>query len=222
MTHLTQKQVDALIDTFNALTADTSSSSSDGSSKPKARVLWALRKDTQHLLPAHLRSNNSSSKVQPSSNVQASSDDAAPAAAADTTAASPSSSNRILVSSWVNQNAILAHPATKVFVTHGGLGSVHEALALGQAVPLVVPFSNGADHVTVGQQLVSKGLGVMLKPSELARPGRLLGAVEGLLQDQDYSRRVAAVAQQWEKAGYGPTMAANIVLDFAAVVKAEQ
>lgn len=211
MTHLTQQQVDALLDTFTTLTAG---------SKPSARILWALRKDSQHLLPAHLRSDHSSSKVQNSSDGDSSKDAAAPA---DTTAANPSSSNsRILVSPWVNQNAVLAHPSTRVFITHGGLGSVHEALALGQAVPLVVPFSNGADHATVGQQLVNKGLGVMLKPSELSKPGRLLGLVEELLQDQEYSRRVAAVAHQWEKAGYGPKMAAEIVLDFAAAVKAEQ
>ena len=123
------------------------------------------------------------------------------------------------MASWVKQTAVLAHPATKVFVSHGGLGSVHECLALGQAVPLVVPFSNGADHVTIGQQLVNRGLGVMLKPSEVVRPGRLLIAVQGLLNDADYGRSVAQVAQQWQKAGYGPKMAAEKLVEFATAGK---
>lgn len=211
MTHLSQQQVNALVDTFTTLTAD---SSSDGSSSGgRVRVLWALRADVQHLLPEHLRSSRSTS----SSKAAETSLDVA--AAADTTrpndSSSSSSMGRIMVVSWVKQTAVLAHPATKVFVTHGGLGSVHECLALGQACPLVVPFSNGADHVTIGQQLVNRGLGIMLKPAELLQKGRLLTAVQGLLSDQQYKQRVADVAHKWDKAGYGPKMAAEMLIDFA-------
>jgi UDP:flavonoid glycosyltransferase YjiC (YdhE family) len=92
---------------------------------------------------------------------------------------------------------------------------VHECLALGKAVPLVVPFSNGADHCTIGQQLESRGLGKLLKPSELLRPGRLTEAVDGLLGCEDYCRRVAGVAEAWEQAGYGPKMAAELLIEFA-------
>lgn len=173
--------------------------------------MWALREDSQHLLPAHLRS--SSSKQAPRDVTSNSADTAA--AADDAHDSSSSSSERILVASWVKQTAVLAHPATKVFITHGGLGSVHECLALGKAVPLVVPFSNGADHCTIGQQLESRGLGMLLKPAELLLPGRLTKAVEGLLGDEELRRRVAGVAKAWEQAGYGPKMAAELLIEFA-------
>lgn len=207
MTHLTQQQVDALAEAFQVLTSGA------GSGGRRVRVLWALRADVQHLLPPHLRSNGASSKAAPATDAAAAADPAPDS--------SSSSQGRIFVTSWVKQTAVLAHPATEVFVTHGGLGSVHECLALGQAVPLVVPFSNGADHVIIGQQLVNRGLGIMLKPAELQHKGKLLGAVQGLLADRVYSARVADVVQKWEKAGYGPRMAAELLSDFATAGKTQ-
>ena len=47
---------------------------------------------------------------------------------------------RLLVSPWVPQLAVLAHPATKLFVTHAGLNSMHEALAAGKPM-LAMPYS---------------------------------------------------------------------------------
>jgi hypothetical protein len=216
MTHLTQQQVDALVETFEHLTTGAAATGGRG-----VRVLWALRADVQHLLPPHLRSNAASggkAAAVPAADAAAAAD---PAPDSTSTASSSSSQGRIMVASWVKQTAVLAHPATEVFVTHGGLGSVHECLALGQAVPLVVPFSNGADHVTIGQQLVNRGLGMMLKPAELRHKGKLLQAVQGLLADGQYRDRVADVAQKWEKAGYGPNMAAEMLSDFATAGKTQ-
>lgn len=222
MTHLTQQQIDALLETFNALTTD-SSSSSNGSGRRPIRVLWALRSESQQLLPAHLRSAGSNSGSTADGAIGKSAP-AAAAAAADMVGDSTDSlrNEMLMVSAWVKQTAVLAHPSVKVFLTHGGLGSVHEALALGQAVPLVVPFSNGADHVTIGQQLANRGLGIMLQPSELSQPGRLLGAVQDLLHNPDFSRSVGQVAQQWEKAGYGPKMASELLVEFATAPKQQE
>ncbi|KAJ3274162.1 hypothetical protein HDV01_003445 [Terramyces sp. JEL0728] len=44
--------------------------------------------------------------------------------------------DRLLFKQWVNQRALLAHPATKVFCTHGGIASIHESMYAG--VPIVV------------------------------------------------------------------------------------
>lgn len=215
MTHLTQQQVDALVDTFTALT--TGNGNGSGSSSGRVRVLWALRAEAQQLLPAHLRSSTTSSGKAggDQSGSASSAADGSSSTGGGEQGSGIQTNSRLLVSAWVKQTAVLAHPSTKVFVTHGGLGSVHEALALGQAVPLVVPFSNGADHCTIGQQVASMGLGILLKPSELLRPGRLLGAIQVLLQKNEYRRRVADVAQRWEKLGYGPRMAAELVMEFA-------
>ena len=40
---------------------------------------------------------------------------------------------------WAPQLAVLAHPAVHLFVTHGGLTSMHEGLVAGKPL-LVTPF----------------------------------------------------------------------------------
>ena len=47
---------------------------------------------------------------------------------------------RLLVSPWVPQLAVLAHPATKLFVTHCGINSLNEGLAAGKPL-LGMPFA---------------------------------------------------------------------------------
>jgi anthocyanidin 3-O-glucosyltransferase len=45
----------------------------------------------------------------------------------------------VLVVPWAPQLAVLAHPAVHLFVTHGGLTSMHEGLVAGKPL-LVTPF----------------------------------------------------------------------------------
>jgi len=53
----------------------------------------------------------------------------------------PGLPNNILLSSWLPQQDLLAHPNLKVFVTHGGLGSLVEAI-YHKAVIVGIPLSN--------------------------------------------------------------------------------
>lgn len=46
---------------------------------------------------------------------------------------------------WAPQNDILAHPSTKVFVTHAGANSLHEAAYHGTPV-VAVPFLGDQPH----------------------------------------------------------------------------
>ena len=51
---------------------------------------------------------------------------------------------------WAPQNDVLAHPATKVFVTHGGANSVYEAVWHGTpivALPIFAEQPNNAAKV---------------------------------------------------------------------------
>ena len=47
----------------------------------------------------------------------------------------------VIVKSWLPQQDILAHPNLKVFVTHGGIGSVTEAI-YHKATLVGIPFAN--------------------------------------------------------------------------------
>merc|ERR1719285_189477 len=53
----------------------------------------------------------------------------------------PNLPDNIMLSSWLPQQDLLAHPNLKVFVTHGGMGSLVEAI-YHQAVIVGIPLSN--------------------------------------------------------------------------------
>lgn len=45
----------------------------------------------------------------------------------------------VKLAEWVNQPAVLAHPSTRLFLSHCGANSLHEALAVGRPI-LALPF----------------------------------------------------------------------------------
>ena len=60
---------------------------------------------------------------------------------------------------WVNQPALLAHPSVKVFVTHGGASSVHEAIRFRKPIVCVPYF---ADQPSLCARVVEAGIGVAI------------------------------------------------------------
>jgi len=63
----------------------------------------------------------------------------------------------VMLSSWLPQTSLLAHPNVKMFITHGGAGSVQETIC--HKTPIVgVPFS-GDQPVNV-KEAVSRNIGV--------------------------------------------------------------
>ncbi|MGW5850953.1 macrolide family glycosyltransferase [Streptomyces sp. NPDC055254] len=104
----------------------------------------------------------------------------------------------------VPQMDVLA--AASVFVTHGGMGSVMEALALG--VPMVVVPQMAEQRVNAGQ-VQDLGLGVHL-PRERATPGALREAVLSVVSDRRIAAAVAGMRQEIEAAG-GAVAAAEVV-----------
>ncbi|KAI8898961.1 hypothetical protein BC833DRAFT_564468 [Globomyces pollinis-pini] len=78
--------------------------------------------------------------------------------------------SRFVALSWVQQKHVLAHPAVKVFLTHGGQGSIHEAIYYGK--PLVVCPLFG-DQFSNAIMVIENGIGLQVRklrftPEELA------------------------------------------------------
>ncbi|CAO3594837.1 unnamed protein product [Absidia cylindrospora] len=65
----------------------------------------------------------------------------------------------ILLTPWSPQMAILQHPSTVAFLTHGGAGSLHESLYAG--VPMAV-FPFVGDQLGLARNIEEQGLGVYL------------------------------------------------------------
>lgn len=59
--------------------------------------------------------------------------------------------NNVKIVPWFPQNDLLGHPATKVFVTHGGLNSIYEASFHGVAMVLIPLFADQFDNALAAE-----------------------------------------------------------------------
>ena len=113
-----------------------------------------------------------------------------------------------LVRAHVPQRAVLDR--ARVFVTHGGMNSVMEALSSGVPM-LMVPRI--PEQALTAERVVAAGAGLFLRQEELT-PAALRGAVERLATEPSYRRRALA---EWESvsAGGGPPAAAAALSRYA-------
>jgi MGT family glycosyltransferase len=100
-----------------------------------------------------------------------------------------------VVRDHVPQLAVLSQAS--LFLTHGGLNSVHEAMYCG--VPMVV-LPSQADHHVIANQVHRIGAGVVLNRSE-ATPARLAALAGRVLSDAAFRRNSAAMGQTLRTAG---------------------
>lgn len=90
------------------------------------------------------------------------------------------------LSQWLPQNDLLAHPNTKVFVTHCGCNGQFEALYSG--VPMVgLPIFGDQRYNCV--RMVAKGMGVQLDLGTF-KPGELISAIKEVMHNQSYTKAI--------------------------------
>ncbi|KAJ8954699.1 hypothetical protein NQ318_011392 [Aromia moschata] len=92
--------------------------------------------------------------------------------------------NNVLISKWLPQSDILAHPNTVAFVTHGGLLSTTEAVFYG--VPMVGIPIFGDQKMNVARS-VQKGIAVYLPFKGLSEV-TLYGAISEILNNPKYKQ----------------------------------
>lgn len=112
-----------------------------------------------------------------------------------------------IVRDYVPQTDVLQR--AKLFVTHGGMNSVHEGLYYG--VPLVV-IPQGADQPLIARQVAGLGAGVQLDMQGLTA-AQLREAVEHVLSDGAVREAVASCRAGLLSAG-GARQAADEILAF--------
>ncbi|MEU6700477.1 macrolide family glycosyltransferase [Pseudonocardia sp. NPDC046786] len=117
----------------------------------------------------------------------------------------PTPSN-IIVRSVIPQLKVLRHAA--VFVTHGGMNSVLEALHFG--VPMVA-IPQQVEQLLIGQAIADRGAGHVLRHHLGGRdvpPGKVRTAVESLLLDPSYTTSARSLAATLHTGG-GAKLAAD-------------
>ncbi|OXU17534.1 hypothetical protein TSAR_014640 [Trichomalopsis sarcophagae] len=104
---------------------------------------------------------------------------------ADNSKLPPGLPDNVKVSSWIPQQAVLAHPLTKIFITHGGLGGVQEALYYG--VPMIgIPLFN--DQKKNAEVFVAKQMMIKIDFDKLS--GKLLeSALRAMLHNPIYKEK---------------------------------
>ncbi|XP_059470206.1 UDP-glycosyltransferase UGT5-like [Neocloeon triangulifer] len=89
----------------------------------------------------------------------------------------PGKPDNVMISPWVPQMEVLAHPNVKLFITHGGLLSGQEAMYNG--VPIVGIPVFGDQKMNI-QRAVNEGYAVMLSLKNITKETVLTAILEGL------------------------------------------
>ena len=95
--------------------------------------------------------------------------------------------NRVRIESWVDQSAILSHERTTIFISHGGMGGISEALHAGTPM-IVIPF--WGDQPLNGYLVDLRHVGVSIDKDALTVE-KVSDAVREIMQHrEEYAHRV--------------------------------
>jgi glucuronosyltransferase len=90
----------------------------------------------------------------------------------------PDKPSNVMISKWLPQSDLLAHPKIKLFITQGGQQSMEEAID--RTIPMIdIPFL--ADQDSNAKRLVERGVGYHLELHSLTEP-KLLKAINEMLK----------------------------------------
>ena len=120
-------------------------------------------------------------------------------------------SERVFVSGWISQLALLQHPAVAMSVTHCGSSSAQQSLYYGKPV-ICIPY--GADQFDVAVRVKTQGYGIRIFAEEITRD-KFRDAVEAI-EKGPYYANAQKLAKIYRMAG-GRTRAADLVEFYAEV-----
>ena len=114
---------------------------------------------------------------------------------------------------WVDQPAVLEHPAVHLFLSHGGMGSAQEAIAVGLpilALPLLI------DQPSISAKLRDKGVAEVLDKMTFTADG-MCAAMRRLAFDPQVRQSVDVLQRLYHKSDSGGLQRAVDIIERAAV-----
>lgn len=112
-----------------------------------------------------------------------------------------------IVKNYVPQTEILKY--TKLFITHGGMNSVHESLYYG--VPLIV-IPQGADQPVIAGQVAAIGAGIQLEMKGLTA-NQLRESADHLLNQPSFHKEAEKMKESFQQSG-GYQQAVEEIFEF--------
>ena len=99
--------------------------------------------------------------------------------------------DNVYVTRWVNQNDILGDKRIHLFITHGGINSVGEAVY--HQKPMVV-LGVGLDQLNTAAFIKKLNLGVVIQDRYLLTPQYLIKSIEDAVHNQTYIENVKKIS----------------------------
>ena len=118
----------------------------------------------------------------------------------------------VLVVPWVPQQAVLAHPATKIFITHCGIHGVLEAIHYGVPMVGMPVFVDQGDVLT---RILAQGIGVGLDKS--ATESEIVNAVVEVRDNPEYKRKVDQLGTLMRLRRHSPLEESVWLLEYVAL-----
>lgn len=120
------------------------------------------------------------------------------------------------IHAWVPQKEVLQRAA--LFITHGGLNSIHDGLTLGLPL-LLIPQQE--EQTFNAMRVVELGAGLMLKPRQVSA-GRLRASAQRLLAEPQFALASRRIGDTLRAAGGAPKAANEVEALLAARIGRNQ
>ena len=117
--------------------------------------------------------------------------------------------DNVMISQWLPQNDILAHPNVKLFITHSGNNGQYEALY--HAVPMI-GFPISGDQVYNAKRLDRKGYGLSMDLHDFTAD-QLLDNIHKILGDKSFKEHVAKASEIFRSQPQGPVERATFWIE---------
>ena len=104
----------------------------------------------------------------------------------------PDAPPNVLISSWLPQTSLLAHPNLKLFITHAGAGSLQESICYTTPI-IAIPINS--DQFANAKEAVRLGIGVNVDWHSLTEE-TLTRELEKMLEDKTYQIKVETLQRR--------------------------
>ena len=117
--------------------------------------------------------------------------------------------DNVMISQWLPQNDILAHPSVKLFITHSGNNGQYEAIYHG--VPMIGFYLLG-DQLYNAKRLDHKGYGLSMNLYDFTA-AQLLDNIHNILGDKSYKERVTKASEIFRSQDQSPVERATFWIE---------
>jgi len=117
--------------------------------------------------------------------------------------------DNVMISQWLPQNEILAHPSVKLFITHSGNNGQLEAVYHG--VPMI-GFPVAGDQVYNAKRLDHKGYGLSMNLHDFTAD-QLLDNIHKIIGDKSYKERIMKASEIFRSQAQSPVERATFWIE---------